>query len=119
MLSENEILKKLYEQPKIFYEHMAKKEYAQASYCAQTARAIAVFIELNEEQLIELFGTRQYDEPIEGLFREESVMKADEWCIFHNKTLRELTLAEKAERERVWRMDNGGKRVPDAIKRYR
>lgn len=104
MLSEKEILNKLYAQPEIFNEHISKKEYAQASYCVECARVVALFIELSEEQLVELFGSRQNPENvIEGLFSEEKVLCAEEWCIFHNKTRQDLTRKDREERERVWR----------------
>ena len=104
MLSEKEILNKLYDQPAIFNEHIEKKEYAQASHCVECARIVALFIELSEEQLVELFGSRQdLENVVEGLFSEEKVQCAMEWCIFHNKTLQDLTRKDREERERVWR----------------
>ena len=104
MLSEKEILEKIYNQPAIFNEHISKKEYAQASYCVECARVVALFVELSEEQLVELFGSRQdLENVVEGLFSEEKVQCAMEWCIFHNKSRQDLTRKDREERERVWR----------------
>ena len=75
MLSEKKMLDKLYAQPEVFNEHIRHKEYAQASYCVYCARIIALFMELSDEQLVELFGSREDPENVvEGLFSEEKVL---------------------------------------------
>ena len=107
MLSEKKMLDKLYAQPKIFNEHIRHKEYAQASYCVHCARIIALFMELSEPQLEELFGSKQDPENVvDGLFSEEKILRAEEWCIFHNQTRQDMTRKDRAERERVWRENN-------------
>ena len=107
MLSEKKMLDKLYAQPEVFNEHIRHKEYAQASYCVYCARIIALFMELSDEQLVELFGSREDPENVvEGLFSEEKVLRAEEWCIFHNRARQDMTRKDRAERERVWRENN-------------
>lgn len=107
MLSEKQMLRKLYRQPEIFKEHIRHKEYAQASYCAECARTIALFMELSEMQLVELFGSREDPEKVkDGLFPEEDVLYAMEWCIFHNRTRQDMTEKDRMERERIWRESN-------------
>lgn len=107
MLSEKKMLDKLYAQPEVFNEHMSNKEYAQASYCVDCARIVALFMELSEAQLVELFGSREDPENVvEGLFSEEKVMRAMEWCIFHHQTRQDWTRKDREERERVWRVNN-------------
>lgn len=120
MLSNKEILDKLYDQPTIFNEHIDKKEYAQASYCVDCARIVALFIELSEEQLVELFGSRQdLENVVEGLFSEEKVLCAMEWCIFHNKTRQDLTRKDREERERIWRKTNMSTPAKKLLKRLK
>lgn len=119
MLSDQELLEKLYKQPGIFWEHMREKRYAQALYCVETARSMALFMELSEKQLNELFGSRQDpDNVIEGLFPEHMVLKAQEWVIFNNQTRQELTWQDKMERERVWREGFESKGISDTTKRH-
>ncbi len=107
MLSENQMLDKLYTQPEIFNKYIEKKQYAEASYCVECARIIALFMELSDRQLIELFGSKEDPENVvEGLFSEEKVLRAMEWCIFHNKSRQDLTEKDRAEREKIWRTQN-------------
>lgn len=83
MLTPEQILDKLYEQPEIFKSHMRGKRYSQAKACYDDARNIALFVELDEKQLRELFGERG-DRGIiirQGLFVEEQVQKAYLECI--------------------------------------
>ena len=62
--------------------YISRKEYLQAALCADWAAMIALFCGADEELMVRLFGTRQTDEPIEGLIRADRRMKADEWCIY-------------------------------------
>lgn len=82
MLSEKELEKKLFEQAEWFDHYISRKEYLQAALCADWAAMIALFCGADEELMVRLFGTRQTDEPIEGLIRADRRMKADEWCIY-------------------------------------
>lgn len=82
MLTEKEITKKLYEQADLFDHYMRRREYLNAALCADWAAMVALFVEMDEDKMTELFGDRQPDEPVEGLIREDKRMIADEWCIF-------------------------------------
>lgn len=118
MLNSEEIIKKLYLEAERFEDMIRKKKYAQASHCVQACRTVAVFIDLDERTLMNLFGGRAYGhEEIEGLFNEKDVLKAMEWCIKNDQTLQDLTLKDKKEREEVWSRDS--RTISKAIKRYR
>lgn len=81
MLTEGQIEKKLYERVGYFYHYMGRKQYLEAALCVDWMHRIAQFIDLPEEKRIELFGNRDEDNPVEGLIREESALKAEEWCV--------------------------------------
>lgn len=82
MLSEKQIEDRLYEQANLFRHHFDQKEYLKAALCVDWARMAALFVELEEGKMAELFGDRQSDELVEGLINEEYYLKACEWCIF-------------------------------------
>lgn len=88
MLKEKELLDKLYELPETFKIHMGNKDYPKAKSCYDTARTIAVFMELSEERQKELFGERGERGVIlrQGMFPEASVQKAHLECIKSNQT---------------------------------
>lgn len=81
--SEREIKMKLRELAERFSHHMRRKEYALAKACYDTAVTAAVFLELDEDFRLELFGERGERGVIlrRGLFSEESVLKAMWECI--------------------------------------
>lgn len=81
---------------------MSKKEYAKASFTEYICECVALFCEVPEEVRIALFGSRQGEEEIEGLFPENLVIKANDQMVLHHKTLQEISLKEKKEREKVW-----------------
>lgn len=77
---------KLWEYAVSFSKHCAVKNWAKAKYCYTTARNIAVFLELEEEEMIELFGSREDPgRPVEGLFKEQDVIRALRECIKKDK----------------------------------
>ncbi|MDE6661989.1 MAG: hypothetical protein K2K46_01475 [Lachnospiraceae bacterium] len=92
MLKEKELLDKLYDLPERFRVHMGNKDYPRAKSCYDTARTIAVFMELDEERQKELFGVRGERGVIlrTGLFPEASVQKAYRECIKSNQTRLQL-----------------------------
>ena len=64
-----------------------KKKYSQAKHCYEVARNVSIFMELPEEEMINLFGSREEpDKPIIGMFSEEEVQKAYQECIKRNLT---------------------------------
>lgn len=119
MLSSEEILEKLYRNAIDFSRDVHTKKYDKAVYAYEAARNIARYMELDEATFIELFGTRQTDVPIEGLYSEELALKAQMECILKNKTMREITMEEKRQREAEWRKGIESKGVPDAGKKSR
>lgn len=101
MLTEKEIMEKLYELPEHFNRCIKNREYGKAKHYYDNAVALSVFLKIPEEDTKKLFGTRPYaadwEEPEDGLFRENDVLKAYEECFRHEK---ERIMQEKADRER-------------------
>lgn len=58
MLTEKEIIGKLYEAAEQFRMHMEARRYPQAKHCYETAVNVAVFVELDEAESQKLFGIR-------------------------------------------------------------
>lgn len=84
MLDSRGIEQKIYNLAAVFLVHMKGKRYAQAKYCYEKARALAVDVELEQEKKDQLFGVRGNRGEIlkEGLFKEDLVMKAyHETCV--------------------------------------
>lgn len=78
MLDSRGIEQKLYNLAAVFQVHMKAKRYAQAKYCYDKARGLAVDVELEQEKKDELFGIKGIRGQIikEGLFKEELVQKS-------------------------------------------
>lgn len=76
---------KLLEMPVKFNRHCTKKEWLSAKITYETAVKVADFMEIPMEKRFQLFGNRAYkedwEEKIEGLFREEKVLKVYEECV--------------------------------------
>ena len=103
MLTSDEILEKLYKGASGFCTDVRMRRYSKAAYAYEAARNIALFMELDEDQLTVLFGSRQGEEPVIGLYEEDLALRAQEQCIIHSQTMREITMAEKRRREEEWR----------------
>lgn len=88
MLEGKEIMGKLYLLADEFKVHMRNQEYSRAKHCYDTAVTVTVFLEMEAEIKLELFGERGERGSIikEGLFREEQVIKAYGECIKRNQT---------------------------------
>ena len=76
MLNEDQIIKKLYDQVKIFKDHMMRKEYLQAVLCADQASMVVMCLDMGEEVRAELFGVRDKNNPVIGLIDEAQYIKA-------------------------------------------
>ena len=74
---------KLNEQAGMFRHYFIRKEYVKAALCREWAGMVSLFVDWDGDRHNELFGTRQPDEPIEGLIKEEYYIKALDWCVFH------------------------------------
>lgn len=104
MLDSRAIEQKIYNLAAVFEVHMKAKRYAQAKYCYDKARGLAVSVELEQEQKDQLFGIRGNRGQIikEGLFKEELVMKAYlETCIKAKKEPENCILCQKRIRGEV------------------
>lgn len=88
MLDNNALMDKLYTLPKKFVYCMERKDYSGAKHCYDTACTVAVFLNLDESIMTELFGERGERGAIikQGLFQEEKVLKAYYECIRKNQT---------------------------------
>jgi hypothetical protein len=91
MLTDTDLVKKLKLQADIFGHHYSRKEYIQAKMTREIAGTVALFVEAPEDLRIELFGDRQPDEPIEGLFNEEKCIKAGFECIKRGFDMQDMT----------------------------
>lgn len=79
--------RKLWEYSVSFHQHIRQKEWAKAKHCYDTARTVAVFLELPSDEMAEIFGSREEpDKPVQGLFSEEDVQRAYLECIKRNQT---------------------------------
>lgn len=106
MITEKEIMDKLYELPEHFNRCMKNKKYLEAKHYYEEARNLCVFLKMPDEVRIELFGNRPYKEDWEeekdGLFREEDVQRAFKEVF---TSLEEQVQEERENRERL------GKRI--------
>ncbi len=79
------LTEKFLELPGQFVEACGRKEWARAKYIYDSAIVIGLFLELPEPLRERVFGSRQHDEAIEGMFPEwmlEQVMKE---CVIKNR----------------------------------
>ena len=98
MLDSRGIERKIYDLAAVFHAHMKAKRYAQAKYCYDKARSLAVEVELEQEKKEELFGIRGERGVIikEGLFKVEMVMKAyEETCVKAKQAPENCTLCQQ------------------------
>lgn len=106
MITEKEIMDKLYELPEHFNRCMKNKEYRKAKQYYEEARNLCAFLKVTDKIQIELFGNRPYKEDWEeehdGLFREEDVLRAYKEVF---TSLEEQVQEERENRERF------GKRI--------
>ena len=99
MLTQQEIIEKMYEMPERFNQAMREGNYENAYRIYNNAITISVFVDLPEEDRKKLFGNKPYiedwEEIIDGLFKEADVLKAgDAWI------RREVERAEEIKRRR-------------------
>lgn len=96
MLNEKQAKNKLYECAERFGQLCRNKDWPAAKFTYFRAKTVAVFMELQEEDMIELFGNRAYkadhEELKDGLFPEAMVERASWECIRQNTTYDELHL---------------------------
>lgn len=91
MIQDTDLLKKLVLQADIFNHHYSRKEYIEAKLTREIAGIVAVFTEVPDTVREELFGSRQREEPVEGLFSEEKCIRAGFECIEAGFDLQEMT----------------------------
>lgn len=94
MIQDADLVKKMILQVDIFQHHYSKKEYVEAKLIREKTGIIAVFVETQEPLVNELFGTRQTEEPVEGLFDEEKCIKAGFESIKRGFDMQRMTYAD-------------------------
>lgn len=84
MITEKEMIRRLYELPGMFLHYMKNKQWGSAKDCYNKALTVCTFMEVDDKVKIELFGNRAYiddgEKVIDGLFREEDVLKMLSEC---------------------------------------
>lgn len=118
MLTERQMRNKLYEYAEMFRGAYMRKEWARAKLLYFTAQHVALFLEMSEQELAELFGNRAYKDDredfVDGLFPEYEVERASWECVRIHETYDELHLRPKNKYGYAfvtgWR-DLGGGRV--------
>lgn len=101
MKSEYEIRQALRQAPAEFMVYFRNKQYAKAKHCYDTARTVALFVELDKKEMLEMFGDRELE--VEGRFKEEYVQKAYWECIKMNQTYEVKPYPGNPNKEkRVW-----------------
>lgn len=98
MLTTAEIERDLFDLPEQFKICMKSKDYPKAKHIYDTAVTVALFVRMDQEQQVKLFGSRQQDPPVEGMFRETDVQKA-----YFEVSVRRQQDAERIQAEEVAR----------------
>ena len=94
MIQDADLVKKMILQADVFQHHYSKKEYVEAKLIREKTGIVAVFMETQEPLMNELFGSRQTDEPVEGLFDEEKCIKAGFESIKRGFDMQRMTYAD-------------------------
>lgn len=93
MIHAEYIADKLNYQAGRFRELVRNKEYSAAKHCYDTVVTLVTFMDLPNSVKIELFGNRPYvedgDKIVDGLFKEELVLKVYEECVVKRNLGRE------------------------------
>ena len=90
MLTQEEIIKKLYDSAKAFEDAFRKKQYARAKNIYDTAERVAVFVDIPPTHMQMLFMSQGDSEDKGtstkwGAFNQDEVRKAYEECIKENQ----------------------------------
>lgn len=97
MLSETEVIDKLFESADKFNEMYQQKKYPQAMYQYDLASMVAVFMEIDHETMRLLFGQGNEDNDFEGYFNRNKVQEAWLSCIKQGRERPYITAAELSE----------------------
>lgn len=101
MLTEHEVIGKLKEYGAMFNVYVRNKDWGRAHYIYRETLAIAVFLNLPQEVMDELFGAYQEGEepePDTGLFSKKDVERVDfESCILRNMAYEDMALRKQGK----------------------
>ena len=106
MIQDADLKKKLMLQAEIFNHHYSRKEYIEAKLTRETAGMVALFVEAPQELKTELFGSRQGEKPVEGLFNEEKCSKAGFESIKRGFDMQQMTYEDVMARVNKKRLRN-------------
>lgn len=99
MKNSNEIIKSLYKQAELFRSEVKRKNWPIAKAIYETCRTVAVFVAIDQEKMVDLFGDGQQA----GLFSQANVQK----CYYEVAVKRQSEdkvqkqLAEMIERHQI------------------
>ena len=100
MLNETELKKKLRNRAELFEMLCRQKEYLKATKLQINTSMAVLCLDLDKKFKTELFGTREAEEPVDGLFSEKKVIEASWECIL--KKLDPMDISYEEERE-MWK----------------
>lgn len=103
MITEKEVMSKLYELPGMFEHYIKNKQWTSAKACYDRALVICTFLEVEDAVKMEFFGNRAYveegEEVKDSLFQEKSVLKMlSEYCTAEEKEIRLIRIRMELNR---------------------
>ena len=110
MLTEKEVTQKLREYADRFNWHVMNREWGKAHNIYLIARNVAVFVQMPDSVIEELFGEYSEDQdeknPEDGLFRRADVSRVDlESCIRRNMAYEDMACRRIGQPERYYSED--------------
>ena len=71
--------------PEQFKEAFRRREWAEAKYIYDSAIVVGLFLEVPEPVREQVFGSRQHEEAIDGMFPEWMVAQVMRECVIKNR----------------------------------
>lgn len=79
------LMDKFLQMPAQFQEAFRQKDWFRAKYIYDSAIVIGLFLEAPERVREQVFGSRQHEEPIEGMFPEWMLEKVMRECVIRDR----------------------------------
>lgn len=79
------LMDKFLQMPEQFKEAFRQKEWAKAKYLYDSAIVIGLFLEVPEPVREQVFGSRQHEQVIDGMFPEWMVEQVMKECVIKNR----------------------------------
>ncbi len=80
-----DLMVKFLQMPEQFQEAFHRKEWARAKYIYDSAIVIGLFLEVPENILEQVFGSRQHEEAVDGMFPEWMLEQVMRECVIKNR----------------------------------